>query len=54
VSPLNSCLLQRRRVAFRWIGFSEDDGKMNRRRRNKSGGRAAFFCQRVEDNAFQL
>jgi hypothetical protein len=29
-----------------WIGFSEDDDKLD--------GKAAVFCQRVEDNAFHL
>ncbi len=43
-----------------WIGFSEDDAKMNRRRHKDTHSRqaekfsacAAFVWQRVEDNTF--
>jgi hypothetical protein len=38
----------------RWIGFSEDDVRGPPKAKIKSGGKAAFIRQRVEDNAFHL
>ncbi len=39
---------------LRWIGFSEDDGSMNRRRAKYQAARPQSLWQRVEDNAFHL